>query len=91
MREAQISCKRSASPVRTNFPQKEWDDGIRSERRDGMQYPLNFAILPADSKRGIKGDSTETSNLHTVVYHGGSDEAQFPPWAMPADQFLILG
>ena len=74
-----------------NFPLKEWGDSIRSERWDRMQYPLNFAILPADSERGIKGDSTETSNLHTVVYHGGGDEAQFPPWAIPADRFLVSG
>ena len=56
-----------------------------------IQYPLNFAILPADSKWGIESDSAKASNLHTVVYHRSSNEAQFPPWAMPADRFLIPG
>ena len=91
MREAQISCERSTSPTRTDFPQKEWGDSIRSEKRDRMQYPLNFAILPVDSERGIESDSSKTSNLHTVVYHRGGNKAQFPPWEMPADGFLVPG
>ena len=85
MCEVQVPCKRSAGPVRTDFPKKEWGDSIRSERRDRMQYTLNFAILPADSEWDIEGDSTKASNLHTVVYHRGSNKAQFPPWTMPTD------
>ena len=65
--------------MRADFPQEERGDGIRSERWDRMQYPLDFAILPADSERGVESDSAKTSNLHTVIYHGGGDEAQFPP------------
>ena len=89
MCEAQVPCKRSAGPVRADFPQEERGDSIRSERWNRIQYPLNFAILPADSERGIEGDGTKASNLHTIPYHGGGNKAQFPPWAMPADRSLV--